>query len=68
MIVTVRDWIKTSPAIAVRPYIDSIVSNALDLDNLLVKRSKLNAAFLIIIKLAKKGKILILDYSQWKWG
>ena len=44
----------------------SIVSNDLDLDNLLVKRSKINSAFLIIVKLEKNDKIIILDYSEWK--
>ena len=43
-----QDWTKTSPAIAEH----SIVSNVLDLDNFFVRRSKTNAVFLIIIKLA----------------
>ena len=47
-IVTVQDWYKTSPANAIRPLETLDFSNVIDLDNLLDKKSKINAAFLII--------------------
>ena len=47
-IVTVQDWSKTSPANAVCPFRTPNFSNVIDIDILLVKKSKINAAFLII--------------------
>ena len=47
-IVTVQDWSKTSPANAIRPLETLDFSNVVDLDNLLDKKSKTYAAFLII--------------------
>ena len=53
-IVAVQDWFKTSHANVVRAL---GTLNVIDIDNLLVKKKKLNDEFLIIIKLAKNVKI-----------
>ena len=47
-IVTVQDLTKTSPANAVCPLGTINFSNVMDIDNLLAKKSKIKAAFLII--------------------
>ena len=48
-IVTVQDWTETSLAVAIHPLRTLNVSNVIELDNLLIKRSKISAAFSIII-------------------
>ena len=47
-IVTVQDWYRTSPANADCPLGIFNFQNVLDIDILFVKKSKLNAGFLII--------------------
>ena len=47
-VVTVQDWHRTSPANAVFPSGIFNFCNVIDIDILLVKKSKINAAFLII--------------------
>ena len=47
-IVTVQDWSKTSPACALCPFRTPFFSKVIDIDILLAKQSKINAAFLII--------------------
>ena len=47
-VVTVQDWYKTSPANTNFPYGIFNFSNVIDTDILLVKKSKINASFLII--------------------
>ena len=47
-IVTIQDWYKTSPANNDCPLRKFNLSNVIDIDILLVKKSKTNAAFLII--------------------
>ena len=47
-IVTVQGWYRTSPANADCPSGIFIFWNVIDIDYLLVKKSKINAAFLII--------------------
>ena len=47
-IIPVQDWSKTSPANAVCSLRELNYSNVIDIDFLLVKKSKIDAAFLII--------------------
>ena len=47
-ILTVQDWYKTSPANADCPLGIFNFSNVIDIDVLLIKKLKINAAFLII--------------------
>ena len=47
-IVTVQDWYRTGPAKAACPLGIFNIWNLIDIDILLVKKSKINAAFLII--------------------
>ena len=49
-IVTVQDWYRTSPANADCPLGLFIFWNVIDIDILLVNKSKINAAFLIFNK------------------
>ena len=44
-IVRVQDWSKTSPANTVQPLGTPIFSNVKDIDNFLVKNSKIKTAF-----------------------
>ena len=46
--VTVQDWYRTSPANADCPLGLFYIWNVIDIDILLAKKSKINAAFLII--------------------
>ena len=47
-IATIQDRSKISSANAIRPFGSFNFSNAIDIDNMLVKNSKINATFLII--------------------
>ena len=67
-IVTVQDWLKTSPANAYCPLGTIDFLNIVDIDNLLVENSE--KKFCIFdnkqVKLAKNGKILITEHSMRK--
>ena len=66
-IVTVQYWYKTGPAKNDCPLGTFNFSNVIDIDILLAKKSKINAAFLIINEHSKKnGKVLITEHSQRK--
>ena len=45
---TVQDWSKTNPVKVIRPLRTFNFSNVIDIDNLLIKKSKINVAFLMI--------------------
>ena len=47
-VVTVQDWSKTNPVKVIRPLGTFNFSNVIDIDNLLIKKSKINVAFLMI--------------------
>ena len=66
-IVTVQDWYRTSPAIADCPLVILHFWNVIDIDFLLVKKSKICCVFdNQRIKLAKNGKVLFTEHSQRK--
>ena len=68
-IVTVQDWYKTSPANADYTLGMFNFSNVIDIDILLVKKSKKKKCCVFDnqrIKLAKNGKVLITEHSKRK--